>query len=228
VLLPFFMAVRAAVRAHVTATQAENGGARRDGLAAEARSYFDLAGRLLDTRPPRLIAIGGLSGSGKSTLAEALAAGIGAPPGARIIESDRLRKAMHGVEAETRLPAEAYRPNVSQRVYREMAERTGRILADGGSVVVDAVFDRLADREMIELVASLNKAPFAGWWLEADPDMLRRRVADRSGGPSDADLPVLDRQLARPTEPVGWRHLDAAAPLPKLVAQAARTEAEED
>ena len=43
ILLPFFMAVRAAVRAHVTATQVEEGSGRSDKLVAEARSYFDLA-----------------------------------------------------------------------------------------------------------------------------------------------------------------------------------------
>ena len=42
-VLPFFMAVRAAVRAHVTATQ---------GGLAEARDYLDLAGDLLRPRPP--------------------------------------------------------------------------------------------------------------------------------------------------------------------------------
>src|SRR5690606_22261576 len=38
-LLPFFMAVRAAVRAHVIATQAETAGTGRDQLVAEARGY---------------------------------------------------------------------------------------------------------------------------------------------------------------------------------------------
>ncbi len=48
VLLPFFMAVRAAVRAHVTATQVEEGSRRRPTrLSAEARSYFDLARLML-------------------------------------------------------------------------------------------------------------------------------------------------------------------------------------
>ena len=113
VLLPFFMAVRAAVRAHVTATQVEEGSADSDKLTAEARSYFELAHTFLQETPPRLVAIGGLSGSGKTTVAEALAAHVGAPPGARIVESDRIRKAMHGVAAETRLPDKAYRPEVS-------------------------------------------------------------------------------------------------------------------
>ncbi|TIV74097.1 MAG: aminoglycoside phosphotransferase, partial [Mesorhizobium sp.] len=132
VLLPFLMAVRAAVRAHVTATQVEESSQDSTKLIAEARSYFHLAQTLLAETPPRLVAIGGLSGSGKTTVAEALAAQIGAPPGARIVESDRIRKAMHGVAAETRLPAKAYRPGVSERVYRQIAWLAELILAEGG------------------------------------------------------------------------------------------------
>jgi aminoglycoside phosphotransferase family enzyme len=41
--LPFFMAVRAAVRAHVTATQVEEEAGERKGLERQARSYFDFA-----------------------------------------------------------------------------------------------------------------------------------------------------------------------------------------
>ena len=47
ILLPTLMAIRAAVRAHVTATQAAGGGDDRRRLAEEARSYFDLARALL-------------------------------------------------------------------------------------------------------------------------------------------------------------------------------------
>ena len=152
-LLPFFMAVRAAVRAHVTAAQANNSSVDVEKIAAEARSYFDLARLLLQKHPARLIAIGGLSGSGKTTIAEALAAHVGAPPGARIVESDRIRKAMHGVAPETRLPEKAYRPEVSAKVYREMAWRASLILSEGGSVVADAVFDNAGNRELIEKAA---------------------------------------------------------------------------
>jgi hypothetical protein len=88
------MALRAAVRAHVTATQAEEPGQDACNLAGDARSYFDLAHTLLEGGPPRLIAIGGLSGSGKTTVR--LAAKIGAAPGARIVESDRIPKGLHG------------------------------------------------------------------------------------------------------------------------------------
>ena len=56
VLLPFFMAVRASVRAHVTCAQIETGGGDRSArLAAEARSYFDLALSLLEDRPVEFV-----------------------------------------------------------------------------------------------------------------------------------------------------------------------------
>lgn len=207
-LLPFFMAVRAAVRAHVLGTQLAEGSPNSK-VEDEARSYFRLAGMLLRAAPQRLIAIGGLSGSGKTTIAEALAAYVGAPPGARIVESDRVRKAMHGVSSETRLPQKAYRPEVSEKVYREMAWRADLILAEGGSVVADAVFDRADHRELIEKVAADRAVQFTGVWLEADPDILWQRVAARRGGSSDATVDILARQLDRKTHPGHWRMVDA-------------------
>ena len=219
ILLPFFMAVRAAVRAHVTATQVEEGSPDSAKLIAEARSYFELARALLTETPPRLVAIGGLSGSGKTTVAEALAAHIGAPPGARIVESDRIRKAMHGVAAETRLPDKAYRPGVSQRVYRQIAWRAELILAEGGSVVADAVFDKPEDRDGIERAASGTNVPFAGFWLSADPSVLWRRVSERKGGPSDATVDILSRQLQRNAGPLTWRKIEANREVAEIIAE---------
>ncbi|SMH51760.1 AAA family ATPase [Mesorhizobium australicum] len=218
VLLPFLMAVRAAVRAHVTATQVEEGADPSGKLEREARAYFDLATRLLPPHPPRLLAIGGLSGTGKTTVAEALAPHVGPPPGARIVESDRIRKALHGVAAETRLPDKAYRPEVSDRVYREMAWRAGLILSEGGSVVADAVFERPNDRARIKQVADERDVPFDGIWLEAPADVLWQRVGQRSGGPSDATVDVLSRQLQRDAGEIGWRRLDAARQPARIVA----------
>ncbi|KRB18291.1 MULTISPECIES: AAA family ATPase [Mesorhizobium] len=222
ILLPFFMAVRAAVRAHVTATQVEEGSADSDKLIAEARSYFELALTFLQETEPRLVAIGGLSGSGKTTIAEALAAYVGAPPGARIVESDRIRKAMHGVAAETRLPDKAYRPEVSERVYNEMAWRAGLILSEGGSVVADAVFDRPADRERIEKAARDRGIAFSGVWLEANPLILWQRVNERKGGPSDATVDILSRQLQRNASQASWRRTDSDRQLVDIVAELRR------
>ncbi|MEJ6849360.1 AAA family ATPase [Sinorhizobium fredii] len=218
VLLPYFMAIRAAVRAHVTATQIEESGERSDALAVEARSYFDLALFLLEKRSPRLIVIGGLSGSGKTTVSEKLAAQIGSPPGARIIESDRIRKAMYGVVAETRLSADAYRPEISEKVYGEMACRTFSILRAGGSVVAEAVFDKFANRQRIEAAASEAHVPYTAIWLDASPSVLRGRVAERTAGPSDADLNVLCRQLAYDVGDLDWHRMDADRSADNIVA----------
>ena len=81
-----------------------------------------------------LVVLVGPHCSGKSTIAAALAADLGAAPGARIIASDRLRKRAFGQAATTRLPAEAYTPQVSERVYAEMAAEAAAALAAGALV----------------------------------------------------------------------------------------------
>jgi predicted kinase len=218
-VLPFFLAVRAAVRAHVVALQAEGVESGTFALADEARSYFNLACSLLKQPPAELVAIGGLSGSGKTTLAEALAPRLGAPPGARIIESDRIRKALFGVPVETRLPPAAYKENISAKVYREMTFRARIILGEGGAAVTDAVFDNASNRRMTEAAGRERGHRFSGFWLQAEPVVLWQRVATRSGGPSDATLDVLADQLARETAETGWLKLDAALSTDRLVDQ---------
>lgn len=218
-LLPFLMAIRAEVRAHVTATQAEHAGDRAPPLKALAADYLELANDLLRTDRPRLLAIGGFSGSGKSTLAMALAPKLGIAPGARLLESDRLRKALFGAGLCERLPAEAYRPEVSAAVYAALDGRARTILQGGGVAVVDAVFDRAEDREAIAAVAAGLGVPFAGFWLNAPADVLKARVLARCQGDSDATAEVLEKQLARDPGPMDWTRLNAASPSPELTAQ---------
>ena len=214
--LPFFIAVRAAVRAHVIATQAEDADDEAATLAREARSYFQLAQSLLSTVAPQLVAIGGLSGSGKSTLAEMLAPRIGPAPGARIIESDRIRKAIHGVAPETRLPQAAYRPEISARVYQEMVWRVRLILAGGGTVIANAVFEKARNRQLIEKAAAEGQRAFSAFWLHGDPALLRRRVAKRVGGASDATADILERQLSHEIDDIDWVRIDAGQPTEAL------------
>ena len=209
-LLPFFMAVRAAVRAHVTGTQIESGADPDGKLTHAARAYFDCAAALLAAPSPRLVAIGGLSGSGKSTLADRLAPRLAGPPGARILESDRIRKAMFDVAAHERLPVEAYRPEVSATVYAQMADRARLVIAGGGTAVVNAVFDRPDDRRHISAIAEHLGVPFTGIWLEAGAGTLQSRIASRPKGQSDATLDVLEMQLAKDLGPMDWHRIDAA------------------
>lgn len=216
-LLPFFVALRAAVRAHVTATQAEEAGGDV-ALAASARSYYDLALDALKPFQAQLIAIGGFSGSGKSTVADRLAQHLGAPPGARLIESDRIRKALHGVSAETPLGEDAYRPGMSEKVYGAMAEAAEALLAAGCCVIVDAVFDRAERRQALQRAVRRAGAPFLGVWLDVPADALRVRITARRGGQSDATLAVLEKQLASGVQAADWRRVDATQPPEAIVA----------
>lgn len=219
-LMPFFTALRAAVRAHVTATQAEFEAANQKVLADEARSYFDLAEQLLAPVAPRLVAIGGLSGSGKSTLAHALAPHLGQVPGARVISSDRTRKAMFDVAPHVALKTEAYTPEVSERVYAAMTRRAQKLMSNGVTVIADAVHARRADRAQIEAAAHNVNARFDGLWLQADPDLLYSRLDTRDPGASDADADVLAKQLARAPTVVDWQTVSTAGSLSDSVASA--------
>lgn len=205
-LLPFLMAVRAAVRAHVTAIDSGKAAAAR---MSEAQAYLQLCRDLLKPRPAILVAIGGYSGSGKSTLAARLASSLGPVPGARIAASDRIRKHMHGVAPETRLPSSAYADDVSTRTYRAMAELAGSMIVQGHAAIADAVFDRRVERERIEETARHVGVPFRGLWLDAPAQMLVERVAARRGDVSDATPEVVMAQLARRGAASDWTRIAA-------------------
>uniref|UniRef100_UPI0033429A45 bifunctional aminoglycoside phosphotransferase/ATP-binding protein n=1 Tax=Castellaniella defragrans TaxID=75697 RepID=UPI0033429A45 len=204
-LMPFFMAIRATVRAHVTATQAAQAAdSQRAALVSQARAYAALALRLLAPVPVRMVAVGGLSGTGKSTVAAAIAHRIGPAPGARVLASDRIRKRLHGVLAEVRLPPQAYDPKVSERVYAVLVQEAQAVLEAGHAVVADAVFNRPASRERIERVARAAHAPFTGIWFHAQPETLYTRVDARRGDPSDATVEVLRVQLENQKDRADW------------------------
>lgn len=221
-LLPFFMSVRAAVRAHVTAS----GGSATDiGSAwqrAEAKAYLDLCRDLLKERPAALVAIGGFSGSGKSTVAAQIAPGLGAAPGARVIASDRIRKRMFGVAPETRLTTDAYSDEVSDQVYRRLCDAVRASLPKGHAAIADAVFDREGARARVAATAMECGTPFQGVWLEAAPGILVERVSGRRGDVSDATGDVVAAQLARGGVPADWPRIRADM-APVEVANAVRS-----
>ncbi|MGA2951220.1 MAG: AAA family ATPase [Caulobacteraceae bacterium] len=192
--LPQFLCVRACVRAHVTAAQGDD---------EVARAYLAAAETFLTPPPVKLTAIGGRSGTGKTWRAARLAAET--PPGAVVLRTDLVRKRLWNVRPLERLPAAAYVPEQDEKVHAELFAIAGRALTGGWPVIIDAVFLDPARRAQAEAVATRCGVPFEGVWLEAPPEVLRARVAARSGDASDADLAVLERQLARDAGPVTWR-----------------------
>lgn len=207
--LPLMLACRAAIRAHVTARLAESlAGEGRDKAASEARAYLGLALSCLDPAPARLVAVGGLSGTGKSTLARGLAPALGAAPGAVILRSDVIRKRLFGVAETEPLPQDAYRPEVSRRVFAEIERLAASVLAQGHAVIADAVYGEDWQRDGIAAAAARAGVPFDGLWLEAPQRVLEERVDTRRGDASDATSAVVRAQAARIRPPEGWGRID--------------------
>lgn len=211
-LLPFFMSLRATIRAHVEASQ---------GHAQIARVYFDLAHALLAPASACVIAIGGFSGAGKSSVAGDLATRLPPAPGARIFNSDRIRKRMFGAAPSDRLSPEAYKSDVSQKVYAELFASAARVACAGWPVIVDAVFDRPQDRAAIEDAARQAGAPFFGVWLDIDLAQRLARVDKRVNDVSDATREVLQAQMARETGDIAWLRIDAGRALNAIVEEIA-------
>jgi hypothetical protein len=207
-VLPLFMSMRAAIRAHVLFTKSEQavGG---EAAWQQAKRYFDLAGRLIQPKPPLMVAVGGLSGTGKSVLARGLAGLIEPPPGAVVIRSDVVRKRLFNVSETTPLPEAAYRAETTELVYETLATTAQRILAQGCSVVLDAAFLQEVERTVLAELARRHHARFVGLFLTADLATRVARIEQRRHDASDATREVALKQEAFATGAVDWHLIDA-------------------
>ena len=219
--LPFFLSLRAAIRAKVEAASAERlEGDRRKEARGLAHRYFDCAVHFLVAAPPRLVAIGGLSGVGKSALARALAPEIGRAPGALWLRSDVERKAMFGIEETVHLPASAYASDVTRDVYERLIAKGRTALRAGQSVLMDATFAASAERSAAAAVATELGVPFAGLFLDAPLATRLERIGSRQADASDADADVARRQGAEPLSEKGWAAVAASGSFSNTLAVA--------
>ena len=209
-LVPLFLSMRAAIRAHVLLARLDQGAADSGSIRRAALDYFALACRLIAPPQPRLIAVGGLSGTGKSMLARALARFVAPEPGAVVLRSDVVRKRLFGVAETERLPAAAYGAETTGQVYDGLADRAARILAQGRSVIVDAVFARDAERSRIAAIARDMKLSFTGLFLTADLATRTRRIGSRIGDASDATSDLARQHEHYEIGSLDWTIVDAS------------------
>jgi len=220
-VLPYYEIFRACVRAMVHAQTARNPALSsevRDAAGAHAREFFRFAERRIwETRPPMLVALGGLSGSGKT----ALAAEVARRTGFAHLSSDEIRKRGAGID-----PMAPARPEDSQalygkeareRVYREMADEAIRTLGNGRSLIVDATFHREWQRRALHRVRDETGVSFHLFECAARPEVIRERLERRAResvaaahrARSDADWDVHRSQSAE-AEPPGDREPSTA------------------
>jgi aminoglycoside phosphotransferase family enzyme/predicted kinase len=209
--LPFFLSMRAAIRAKVTAARLERAAdADRPPIARAARAYFDFATRAIAPPGPALIAVGGLSGTGKSVLGRMLAPAVGPMPGAVIVRSDVERKALFGLSEAERLPSSAYTDEVNDRVYDTLGDKARRIVAASHSVIVDAVFAKPQERAAIAEAAKSARLPLQGLFLTADTATRLSRVGGRIRDASDADAAVALAQDRYELGHLEWATIEAS------------------
>jgi aminoglycoside phosphotransferase family enzyme/predicted kinase len=220
--LPFFLSLRAAIRAKVTAARLDKAApADAPDIARAARTYFDLAQRLIAPPAARLVAVGGLSGTGKSVLARMLARDLAPAPGAVLLRSDVERKAMLSMPETGHLPASGYASDVTAKVYATLADKAERIVEAGHSVVVDAVFARPEERNTIVALAATAGVAFTGLFLTADLDTRIARVGSRTHDASDANAQVARLQDDYDIGALeGWRAIDASGTPAETLARA--------
>jgi uncharacterized protein len=202
--LPFFMSLRAAIRAMATASRRD---VTKNEVAMLARRYFDLALELLKPVRPVIVGVGGLSGTGKSLLAQSLAPSLAPAPGALVFRSDVERKMFYGLAENQHLPGEAYRPEVTERIYRTITDKAARVAKAGHSAIVDAVFAKAEERLAVE--AAALGVDFHGLFLIADLKTRLDRVGARERDASDADHAVVLKQQELPVGAMTWISIDA-------------------
>ena len=145
--LPFFLSMRAAIRAEVTA-RADGAGesdTERASIARHGARLFRLRACARSRRRRRNSSPSAASPApGNPNLRGCWRPKSSRCPVPSIVRSDVERKALFGVGETEKLPADAYTDEVTARVYAALADKARRIVAAGHSVIVDAVFAQAA------------------------------------------------------------------------------------
>jgi len=232
-LVPFYACYRAYVRGKVDSLKSveeEVEASEREQARRSARRHFALAYRYTWAYTRGLVLIAGLSGTGKSAVAEALQVRTGFVH----LNSDVVRKQLAGLAADSHRPsayaAGLYTPAHSARTYDAMLGAARDRVGAGQGVILDATFQRRADRDAARAVAAALGVPLVLFECCCPDDQVRRRIVQRQrgdAGPSDADWSVYLEQQRHfepiaPDEAEGPCRLDTAAPLDAVVTMVER------
>jgi uncharacterized protein len=177
VLLPFYQAYRAVVRAKVHALRAGE-------INQDAARYLRFAGRFTwEPMKPFVVMISGLTGSGKSTLARELGARLGIP----VISSDVIRKAIAGSPGRQVVPLDRgiYGSKMTEKTYAKMAQEAKKQILEGEGAILDATFAQRAHRERIVRLAEKHRVPLVLIHCFASDETTKKRLAEREAEGKD-------------------------------------------
>ncbi len=200
-VLPYYLVHRALVRAKVAlmrAAQADPQAGTAAPAIAQAMRYLDLAVRFSRPGHPSLMLTHGFSGTGKTTLTQSLVE----QAGALRIRADVERKRIAGLDEKARsgsaLHGGLYSAAMGSATYDRLDALARVALQAGWPVILDATFLSRARRDGARALARDCSVPFVILHFDADVDVLRQRLAERSrqaADASEADERVLEAQM---------------------------------
>lgn len=183
VLMDFYKCYRACVRGKVESLHANAdtvAESEKQSSLKLARRYFQLALQYaIAGSTPCVFVFMGKVASGKSALAEAL----GQETGWSVHSSDRLRKTLAGTPLHHRGSADEraalYAPDMTQKTYDLLFEKALVTLREGHSVILDATFSKLEQRNALKKAMAAESCEVR--WIEAhaSEDVIRERLLER-------------------------------------------------
>lgn len=197
-VLNLYKAYRALVRAKVSlfCLYQEQDEAQRLAVLNQYRAYAQLAESYSRIPYPFLAITCGISAVGKSSVALQLVEDLGAIR----LRSDVERKRVFGALTAEQL----YSAQTTEQTYQHLHQLATQILTAGFSVVLDATYLKLAQRQAAAEVAEGTGVPFVILDCHAPEALVAQWLAERQAqgvDPSDATLDVIKAQQAN-REPI--------------------------
>jgi aminoglycoside phosphotransferase family enzyme/predicted kinase len=195
-----YVAYRAHVRAKIAAIRYRQGDIA---AAALVHSHHAQALEHLLRARGTLVLVGGSPGTGKTTLANELGASLNW----MVLDSDTVRKDLHGVnhhDHDVAAHPELYSEAATDATYTELARRAGRLLDAGESVVLDATWTHRRHRRLAHEVAASQGARLIEFECQLDAPTARQRITARMTAQhtvSDATAADVDRLRVRDAWP---------------------------